>query len=252
MKTSKQSITTVVAVSVAIVVVLAAGVAGTAGATTAGSGPASHGDREAFVVDLRADGSADLVVRYAFDLADEDRRAAFEELGTNETSRTAFRERFRDRIGSVVADAERATGREMTVTNATIDVRTAGPTGVAELSVTVDGLAQTDGGEVVLTEPFASGFTPDREFRVLTPESLAVESMTPQPDGRADGELYWAAGTKLSGFELVAADSGDGSDGGDGDDGATAGGSGPGFGAVAALAGLAGALIAVLIGSRRR
>lgn len=244
--------TTAVAVSVAIAAVLAAGAAGTAGATTAGSGPASHGDGEAFVVDLRADGSADLVVRYTFDLADEDRRAAFGQLETNETARTAFRERFRDRIGSVVADAERATGREMAVTNASTDVRTAGSTGVAELSVTVDGLARTDGGEVALTEPFASGFSPDREFRVLTPESVVVESVTPQPDGRADGELYWAAGTELSGFALVAADSGDASDGGDGDDSATTGGSGPGFGAVAALAVLAGALIAALIGARRR
>ncbi|MFB6298555.1 MAG: hypothetical protein ABEH56_08560 [Salinirussus sp.] len=237
----------IVAVALAVVVF----VPGAVGATTAGP-TASHDDTDAaFVVDLRADGSAEVTVRYTFDLSESTRAAAFETLRTNATVRQAFTDRFRDRMARVVAGVENATGRETSVTNASFDARTVGSTGVVELSVVVDGLARVEDRRIRLAEPFASGFSPDRPFRIVLPESSDVQSVTPSPADRSAGELSWPAGTDLAGFELVVST---GDTRGATDESAatgertTTGGSGPGFGPVAVLAGL---LVTLLLGFRR-
>ncbi len=209
----------------------------------------------AFVVALAEDGSAAVTVTYTFDLSDDARQAAFEELRDNETAAAAVEERFGRQLGAVASDAGNATGREMSITGVDVAFATDGETGVVRLTATWDGLAATEGDGLTVTEPFASGFEPDRTFVVTVPEGYAVDSVSPEPDRRESGQLAWDAGSDLSGFELTATEdaSTDGSDGESGDSGdgssadgtASAGGSGPGFGpvvavlAVLAVAGLA-------------
>jgi len=214
-----------------------------------------------FVVALQGDGSADVTVTYTFDLSDDARRAAFEELRTNETAAQSFEDRFRRQLGAVVRDTANATGREMSVTDVDIAFETDGETGIVRLTATWEGLAATDGDRLTVAEPFASGFEPERTFVVDVPEGYAVDGATPEPDERTDGRLVWTAGSDLSGFEVTASPAdgnddgpagggdsdvaaGGGSDGSDGD--STPGESGPGFGpVVATLAVLAAALLAV-------
>lgn len=201
------------------------------GLVPVGTVGASEHSQEAFVVDLRADGSADVTLRETFDLTTDGERRAFRELQNNETAKGQFRDAFAERLRAVVASAENDTGREMTVTDAAATVRSTDDTGVVELSATWTNLAATDGDRLVLTEPFASGFAPDRPFVVRAPDGYALSTAEPAPESNEDGTARWSANATLDGFRAVAAPS---------DAAAGTGGSGPGFGVGAALAALAG------------
>jgi len=199
---------------------------------------AGHDD-ERFRVELDTEGNADVSVTYTYDLETDGERAAFEELESNETAQRQIATRFENRMQAVADGASNETGREMRVGNATVETATEDGVGTVTLSVRWERLAAVDGDRLTVTEPFASGFEPDRRFVVETPDGYAVASATPEPSAGEDGRASWAAGSSLSGFELVATPD-DASDGTSGD--------GDGFGSVLALA----ALAAVAVLARRR
>lgn len=230
--------------TVGLLAVVAMLVVATAGPPVA----AQSAQAPAFVVAVNPDGSADIALRLAFDLTTDDEQQAFETLRDDEQARQDARDRYLDRMRTVASDSANATGREMAVTGASIDIeRTAdGETGLVTITASWSGLAAVEGETLVVTEPFASGFSPDRPFVLRAPEDYEVASASPAPDDRGDSSVTWQAGTSLSGFtvELVPAETADGGSGA-----ATTG--QPGFGTL-------GALVGVLVGagllgrSRRR
>lgn len=203
----------------------------------------------AFTVELHEDGSADVAVTYAFDLETDAERQAFARLRDDQSARDAHAARFEERLGAVAATAADRTGREMRVTDAAVDVSAEEATGVVTIRATWHHLAAVEGETLVVTEPFASEFEPDRRFVVVPPAGYAATA-TPSADERESGRLAWTAGTDLKGFELTATPS-TGSDGtGDGaaDDGPS-GRSGPGFGPTTAVVA---ALVVGVFARRRR
>lgn len=158
---------------------------------------------ESFVVDLEADGSATVTVTTTFDLTDTNESDAFQELADDQQVRERFRTNFRDRMQLVASSATNTTGREMSITNATIDFRTVGSTGVVEQSVTWSGLAAVESDTLTLTEPFTSGFAPERTYQLAVPEGYEVTSVAPQQDSQSGHTLTWEAGTDLQGFVAV-------------------------------------------------
>jgi len=164
---------------------------------------------ESFGIDLQADGSATVTLTTTYDLASANESDAFEQLRNDEQARERFESRFRERMGGVAADASNETGREMAVSGSSIDFRTEGDTGVVELAVTWEGLAAVENDRLVVTEPFASGFAPDREFRLSVPDGYAVTSVTPGAATNADGTVTWDAGTSLDGFSVTAEPTGE-------------------------------------------
>lgn len=194
--------------------VVAAG-AGTAGAVgtadggvdaAAGDGDAVEVDRPATVVSLYANGTARVAVVETFDLSTDGERAAFERLERNETAQAATRERFADRVASVAARTAERTGRAMTVEAPRMTFRRTGDgTGVVTLSVRWTDLAATDGDRLVLAEPFASGFAPDRAFVIELPDGYAAAEVSPAPNATGDGVVRYDPGTDLEGFRLAAA-----------------------------------------------
>lgn len=257
--------------SLGIVVVLLTSVVGGAAATTADSTQYSHDgppEAPAFVVDLAADGDATVTVSYTYNLSDADRKAAFQDLRNSSSVREDFRDRFESRLQRVANSSENATGREMSVDNATLDLRTEGDTGIVTASVQWNGIAAVDADRVTLTEPLASGFTSERTVHVYAPDGYTVSSAAPSPGDRTEGHLQWASDTDLTGFEVVATAPEDTDESTatatpaemDDDqqmdtetvttattDGESPGGSGPGFGVAAMLA----ALAAVALFARR-
>lgn len=238
-------------------------------------------DAPAFIVELDQSGSATVAVTYTFNLSDESRQEAFQQIRDNQTERESFRTQFRDRFQRIAADTANTTGREMSASNAVLDFRNDGTTGVVEASVTWTGLAAVDGNEMTVTEPFASGFTTERPVHMRIPDGYNVQSVTLPADSTSGGTLTYAAGTDFTDFELVVTapvdtatptDGGEtvtptdggsetatstGDDGGDEMDGngtidtdgtETPSGNGPGFGVVATL----GALLTVAALARRR
>ena len=218
--------------------VLVSTVTPVAGAT-AGESP-----ERSFVVDLAADGSATVTMTSTFDLTTANESEAFAELQNDQQARERFRTSFSERMGGVAADAANETGREMSITDSSIDVRTVGDTGVVELSVTWDGLAAVEGDTLTVTEPVASGFEPDRAFRLSVPDDYAVTSVSLEADGSADGTVTWEAGTSLDGFSVTAEETADAtteSVTADTSPTGTSGGDGPGFGVGLAVTALLGA-----------
>jgi len=152
-------------------------------------------------------------------------------------------------------------GSAEVVVTYTFDLETIDGTGDVTLSATWNGLAAVEDDTLVVTEPFASGFEPDRRFYLVGPDGYELESATPDPDERGDGYLAWEAGSDLDGFEVVASAVDGGSEDGitngsddEGDDGsgdgtATPDENGPGFGPLVALLALVAA--AVIAGNRQ-
>lgn len=210
-----------------------------ASATAAPAAAAEHDD-EQFLVELDAEGNADVAVTYTYDLETDSEQAAFEELESNETARQELAGRFQNRMQGVADRASNETGRSMTVTDASVAIEPSDGVGIVTLSVTWDNLAAVEGDRLMVTEPFASGFEPNRTFTVVAPDGYEIDSASPSSDASGDGSATWNAGTSLDGFEVVATE-------GDTASGDESNGDGAGFGVPIAAA----ALVATAIARRR-
>src|SRR6056297_2196441 len=141
---------------VVLTALLVSAVAGPAGATQAAELP-----QPSLTVDLAADGDAQVTLVSTFDLAEESEAAAFDELRTNETARAAYEARYTDRWRAVADSTANRTGREMTVTNASLSLSRTNATGVATYTISWAGLATAEDRVLTLDEPFASNYTTD-------------------------------------------------------------------------------------------
>jgi len=238
--------------SVVLAAVLVAAVAVPVGAAQ------TEAPAPSMTVELAADGDATVTLVSTFDLDDDSEQAAFEELRTNETARSAYEARRTDRWASVADSTENRTDREMAVANGSLNLSQSDATGVASFSVTWEGLAAAENGMLTLDEPFASGFVTDRQFVVVLPAEYRLESVSPGPSNSSDGRLVYDADSDLDGFSMAATTT-TGTDVTPGSELSVTptsdrtpvtptGGSGPGFGAVGALV----ALLAVALVARRR
>lgn len=227
--------------------------------TTAAAAPAAatQTTSPSLTVDLAADGDAEIRLVSTYDLDDDSEQSAFDELQTNETARQAYTDRFAGRWASVANATENRTGREMSVHDASLNLSRTDSTGVATFSLMWDGLAAVDGDTVTLSEPFASGYTPDRQFTVVLPEGYELTTATPEPSSSSGGELVYEADATLDGFNVTAESTAPQATSTplslstnspvDGDE-TTTGGSGPGFGAVGTVV----ALLAAALFARHR
>ncbi|WIV67207.1 DUF7345 domain-containing protein [Natrialbaceae archaeon AArc-T1-2] len=171
---------------------LAVPVAGSSGDDVTYEDPTLH-------VALTEDGDATVSLVSVYDLSDANERDAFESLREDERVQDEMLERFADRADSIATDVD----EEMSVTEESVDVRTDDDRGVVVLSVAWNGLASVDGETLVVTEPFASGFEPDRTLVVTAPGGATIESTTPKPATVDETRATWDAGTDLSGFETA-------------------------------------------------
>lgn len=205
---------------------------------------ADHHEEPAFLVDIDADGDATVMFVLTYDLEDDDEQEAFETLREDGESQEDLRDRFESRMGELATDAATQTDREMSISNAELDLYTTeDDVGVAELSVRWHGLAAVDDDSVTVTEPFASGFALDQQFVLVGPENYEPTVVTPDASDSDDRTLIWDADSDLDGFEVTftAADEGTASDDTSNDDA-------PGFGVVLALV----SLVAAIIGAVHR
>lgn len=191
----------------------ATGVVGATGAvvatgadTTGAVGASGVDDEPSFVVELAADGDATIVLTATHDLADDDERTAFRTIEDDQEAREAFAQRFADRLQLVADDAGELTDREMTVTDPDVTATTVGDgtLGVVRLSATWTNLAAVEGDALVVTEPFASGYTPDRPFSLVAPDDYELTALAPDPTDHDGDRATWADGESLDGFEATA------------------------------------------------
>ena len=124
--------------------------------------------------------------------------------------------------------------------------------GLVERGVAWSNLAAVDGDRLTVTEPFASGFEPDRPFTLTAPEGYGIASAAPDPSSSDEASATWEADTELEDFEVVVDRTNTDDDGADADDGSPDEGDtddSPGFGVVAGSLAL---LAAALLAARKR
>jgi len=195
-----------------------------------------------FVVDLEADGDAEVHVVSRFDLEDDDERAAFERL-EDDDERAAAAEQFLDETRFVAEVANDNIDREMNVSNVSVETETQNGVGVVTYTVDWANLAaiEGDGDRLTVSEPFSIYNELDRELVVIAPDGYEITSATPEPEETDDRSASWPGLTDLSEFEVVAERTDADAEETD-DDGA-------GFGVVAGVVAL---LVAAALFARRR
>jgi len=161
-------------------------------------------DEERFLVEVDGDGDAEVSMTLAYDLDDANDAAAFEALRENETVRARLSQRFENRMAAVAEDASAATGRAMSVNDTNAEFRRDSDSGLLTLSIGWTNLAAVGDNRLTVTEPFASGFEPDRPFTVVVPDGYDVVSAEPAPSASNGTSVTWASGGPLDGFEVVA------------------------------------------------
>jgi hypothetical protein len=199
-----------IAVAVAAVALIGTLLApGVAALDDPGAEPAIE-EGSAFVVALESDGDATVTLVLTYDLDDASDEAAFENLREHPENVTA---QFGDRMSRIVERTATQVDREMTVSDVRTEVESANGTGVVRLSATWTNLAAVDGDRLVVSEPFASEFRPDRPFVLVAPDGYALADATVDadattaPDGSDAAAAEWTAGTDLSGFSAAFAPS---------------------------------------------
>lgn len=239
---ARQSISALrVAVYVAVLMSLGATLAMTASAESQAEEPTVETVTNAVVVDLSGDGDAVVETTVPFDLSDGEEQTRFEAFVGNEQQQQTQRAAYGSRLRNIATDLEAQTGREMRVTDVEITTRTddGQNLGVIVLSATWEGLASAEDSQLVLQQPFDSGFDTNRTVVVRPPSEHEVVTATPTPTEAATG-LVWGDEESLDGFQVVVeplSDSeNDTTNRSDGSETTTDGdATGPGFGVVVAL-----------------
>jgi hypothetical protein len=158
-----------------------------------------------FIVELDANGDADVVFTDEFDLTDPQQRPVFEEVRENEEFERQAKERFREGIRSVSEQANEEIDRELRVGEVTIGTVVDGETGYVVYRFRWENLAVVDEDRIVLSEPFSTYDTLDRELIVLAPEGGELTSVSPQPARRGEDVASWPGLTAFGdNFEVVA------------------------------------------------
>jgi len=145
---------------------------------------------------LATDGDASWEIRYLIRLDDENATAAFESLDADvQANRTAYSDRFADRIGGTVGAAENATGREMAVRNVT--VRTTRQDLTRQYGVLVYGFEWTNfavaNDSALRAGDAIAGLFLDETTSLMVswPDGYRVVSSDPAPDETGDQSATW-------------------------------------------------------------
>ena len=183
------------------VVTVTIAVGGLAGTAAAIEEPADG----QFVVELDADGDADVVFTSEFDLTDPEQQAAFEEVHEDDARKESAGAQFRENMRFVSAVANEEVDRELRIDEVTVGTTVDGDRGVLVYQFRWENLAAVDGDRIVLSEPFSIYDELDRELVVFAPEGGELENVSPEPAERGEDVARWPGLTAFGEeFEVVA------------------------------------------------
>ena len=147
-------------------------------------------------VDVRPDGDAEWTVEYRVRLATDEEERAFEGLRADvENDTEAYTTRFRDRMASTAETAESATGRNMTVSNATVTAeRRELPQAYGVLTYRFEwtNFAAVDGDRLRVGDAVDGLFLDDSSsLTVSWPEEYRLAETTPDPSEVRERSVVW-------------------------------------------------------------
>lgn len=165
-------------------------------------------------VEIDADGDAVWSIEYRTRLATDDNETAFEAFSSDlEANPEAYTDRFRGRMETTVADADSATGREMSVSNVSVTAeRREIPQeyGVVVYRFRWNGFADVEGGRITAGDAIDGLFLDEQSSLILSwPESHELAEASPDPTERRDGAVVWVGPTDFTAGEpRIAAERG--------------------------------------------
>lgn len=157
------------------------------------------------IVELDTDGDADVVFTEEFDLSDTEQRAVFEDVEEDEELRVEAAEQFREGMQFVSAEANEGLDRELRVGEVTVETVRDGDVGIVGYQFRWENIARLDGDRIVLSEPFSTYDSLDRELIVFAPEGGELTDVSPQPQRQGTDVASWPGLTEFGqSFEVVA------------------------------------------------
>ena len=224
---------------------------------------------DAIIVDLEEGGDAVVTVTIPFDLTESDEQTDFEAFVESNEKQQEQLDQYESRLARVATELESQVDRDMAVTGSEITTQTTdgGELGLVVLEASWEGLAATDGDQLVVGPPFDSGFSAEQRLVLRPPAQHQVVATTPTPTSESD-QLVWNSERTLDEFEVViepqdgetaddtdeadtdsgTADTDTATDSGDPDDDRDGDATGPGFGVF--VAGLGVAVLGVWLAGR--
>ncbi|RLM52276.1 hypothetical protein [Halorubrum sp. Atlit-28R] len=153
-------------------------------------------DDVSLAVDVRPDGDAEWTVEYRIRLGTDEEERAFEQLRADvENDTAAYTTRFRDRMASTAETAETATGRNMTVSNATVTAeRRELPQAYGVLTYRFEwtNFAAVDGDRLRVGDAVDGLFLDDASSLIVSwPEGYRLGETTPEPSEVRERSVVW-------------------------------------------------------------
>lgn len=148
-------------------------------------------------VDLRPDGSGEWRVEYRIRLDDENSTEAFERHREEiESNPDTYRDRFATDMRATINNAENTTGREMSLTNVTIDVtreRLPQEYGIIVYTFEWNGFAATTGSTIEAGDALEGIFLDSETTLIVTwPAEYHRMSVSPPPHEVRDRGIVWS------------------------------------------------------------
>ena len=171
-----------------------------------GSVGAVHDTGRTFTVALDADGSATVTDERSYNLSVPAERDRYERLANDSAALEERRAAFGDRLRAAAANGSDRTARDMRIENVTVTTRETNGTGVIAYRARWVALAGVYGAQVVVNEPFSSGFDPNGTLVVRGPEGYVRDDTAPRPDRALRNSASWGDGTDLDGFSFRVVD----------------------------------------------
>lgn len=157
------------------------------------------------IIELDTNGDANAVFTDVYDLTDPDSRTAFEAAKEDEALRDAAATQLREQMQLVSDEANADLDREIRVGDVTIEMIEEGETGIVAYRFRWENLAVVEGDRIVLSEPFSTYDSLDRELIVFAPEGEELVSISPQPQRQGTDVASWPGLTQFGeGFEVVS------------------------------------------------
>ncbi|MEF8808502.1 DUF7345 domain-containing protein [Natronomonas sp.] len=174
--------------------------------------------------ELAADGDAEVVHVTTYNLSVAEEQSAYAAFADNETARADHREAVMSDFQAAAATGRNGSALDMRVRDSAVETYERDGYGYVTVTATWENLAYHNETMVVVTEPFASGYEPDRDVTIHGPEGYQRGVVHPSPglarlnsavwseDTTDFSEFYAGFNEHDGGTETAAGDSADGPD----------------------------------------
>jgi hypothetical protein len=157
------------------------------------------------IIELDTNGDANVVYTDVYNLSDSEHREVFEAIRDDPDVRDHAATQRRDGLQVISEEANADLDREIRVGDVTIELSEEGETGIVAYRFRWENLAVVEGDRIVLSEPFSTYDSLDRELIVFAPEGEELISISPQPQRQGTDVASWPGFTQFGeGFEVVS------------------------------------------------